>query len=147
MKNCCLSLVVALLIAPIAIHAQDKKDKEDPAHDELREVKKAMTEAFKTKDLEGLLKHVHKDAVVTWQNGEVSRGHEGIRKYYDRMLTGPDSILEKVDAEPYLPKNAELYGKPPHTAVASGELHDKYKLRDGTEIDMKSLFSATLVKQ
>src|SRR5438552_462324 len=106
MKHRCLLLSVALLLAPIGVPAQDKaKDNdqksknEDPIHEELREVKKAMTEAFKNKDLDALLKHVHKDVVVTWQNGEVSRGHKGLREYYDRMLTGEKSVLANVDAD------------------------------------------------
>jgi ketosteroid isomerase-like protein len=157
MKHRCLLLVAVLLLGPVALPAQDKsKDndqqskkekKEDPNHEELREVKKALTDAFKNKDLDALLKHVHKNVVVTWQNGEVSRGHDGIRKYYDRMLTGNDSVLDKVDADPELPELSILYGDPPRTAVAFGKLHDKYKLRDGTDIDMQSLFSATLAKQ
>lgn len=136
---------------------QEKKDADEhPAHKELREVKTAMEEAFNKKDIDGLLKYVHKNAVVTWQNGEVSRGHQGetktghkgIKEYYDRMLTGDASVLSKVEARPELEELSILYGgEPPTTAVAFGKLKDEYKLRDGTLIKMDSRFSATLVKE
>ncbi len=151
--------VVLLLTGAAALPAQDQKktgseqpptkkdsSKEDPAHDELRDVKKAMTDAFNKKDIDALLKHVHPEAIVTWQNGEVSRGPEGVRKYYERMLVGDNSVLEKVSADPEVTDLALLIGSPPTTAVAYGKLKDHYKLRDGTEIDMNSLFSATLAK-
>lgn len=152
-------IVVVLVGAGTAALAQDKKTgtepplkkdalaKDDAAHDELREVKKAMTDAFNKKDLDALLTHVHPDAVVTWQNGEVSRGPAGVRKYYERMLVGDKSVLVSVTAAPEVTDLALLIGTPATTAVAYGKLKDHYKLRDGTEIDMDSLFSATLVKQ
>jgi ketosteroid isomerase-like protein len=139
--------------------AQDKKDDkkpeekkkdeaaEHPEHKELRAVKIAMEDAFNKKDIDGLLKHVHKNAVVTWQNAEVSRGHKGIKEYYDRMLTGDTSVLSKVEAKPELEELSILYGEPPTTAIAYGKLKDEYKLRDGTLIKMDSRFSATLVKE
>lgn len=163
MNQRCLWIVAAMLLSSAVANAQDKKKdeseqkpvKENPAHEELREVKKGMEEAFNKKDLDALLKYVHKDAVVTWQNGEVSRGHagetkvghKGIKEYYDRMLSGDKSILSKVEAKPDLEEFSILYGDPPTTAVAYGKLKDKYYLRDGTTIDMDSRFSATLVKE
>ncbi len=155
------ALVAVLLCCVGPASSQDKKKadndqaplkkdgaaKENAAHDELREVKKAMTDAFNKKDLDALLKHVHKDVVVTWQDGKVSRGHDEIKKYYNTMLTGNQSVLIKVEADPVLPENSILYGEPPTTAVAFGLLNDKYSLREGTNIDMQSRFSATLVKE
>jgi uncharacterized protein (TIGR02246 family) len=129
--------------------AQDQKkpDAENPAHDELRELKKALTDAFNKKDIDGLLKHVHTEAVITWQNGEVSRGPEGIRKYYKKVLEGENSYLTKVQADPEVADLSVLIGNPPTTAVAYGKLRDVYTLRTGGEIGMDSLFSATAVKQ
>lgn len=151
--------VILVLTSAAALSAQEKKktgdeqppekkinSKEDPAHEELREVKKAMTDAFNKKDIDALLKHVHPEAIVTWQNGEVSRGPEGVRKYYERMLVGEKSVLEKVTADPEMTDFAFLIGTPPVAAVAYGKLKDHYKLRDGTEIDMNSLFSVTVAK-
>jgi len=125
-----------------------QQEKEDPAHDELRAVRKAMVEAFNKRDIDALLKHVHKDVVITWQNGEVSRGHDGLRKYFERMLVGPQSVVLEIHADPQMPELASLYGgKTPTLAVAYGTLNDQYKLRNGMEFKMDSLWSATLVKE
>jgi ketosteroid isomerase-like protein len=138
-------VLVCCLSGPV--RAQDKKD-EDPAHEELRSVRKALIESFNKRDVDGLLKHVHKDVVVTWQNGEVSRGHAGIRKYFERMLVGDNSVVVEIKADPELPELSSLYGgKTPNTAVAYGTLNDHYQLRDGMDFKMNSLFSATLVKE
>jgi ketosteroid isomerase-like protein len=161
--RCCFAFAALFFVSAIAM-AQDKKDDkkpeekkkdEHPAHDELRAVKSALEDAFNKKDVDALLKHVHKNVVVTWQNGEVSRGHQGetksghkgIKEYYDRMLTGEASVLAKVEAKPELEELSILYGDPPTTAIAYGKLKDEYKLRDGTLIKMDSRFSAALVKE
>jgi uncharacterized protein (TIGR02246 family) len=142
---CC----VVCLIATGSLSAQDAKKagKDDPAHDELRQLKQALVDAFNKKDVDGLVKNVHPEAVVTWQNGEVSRGPDGIRNYNKRVLEGEKSYLTKVHAEPEVTDLAVLIGDPPTTAVAYGKLHDVYTLRDGGELAMDSLFSATCVKQ
>ncbi|MBI3823091.1 MAG: nuclear transport factor 2 family protein [Planctomycetes bacterium] len=140
---------VALLLITSAPPAQDAKkhDEKHPAHDELRKLKAELVDAFNKKDIDALLKHVHPDAVVTWQNGEVTRGPDGVRKYYDRVLGGDKSYLTKVKADPEVTDFSVLIGDLPTTAVAYGKLRDVYTLREGGEINMDSLFSVTAVKQ
>jgi ketosteroid isomerase-like protein len=147
MKPVFVGAVVLACWLPSLARAQDTKG-EDPAHEELRTLRKAIVESFNKRDIDGLLKHVHKDVVVTWQNGEVSRGHDGVKKYFDRMLVGDKSVVVEIKADPQLPELSSLYGgKTPHTAVAYGTLNDHYKLRDGMDFKMNSLFSAVLVKE
>jgi ketosteroid isomerase-like protein len=138
--------VVLACALPAPLSAQEKT--ENPAHEELRSVRKAMMDAFNQRDIDALLKHVHKDVVVTWQNGEVSRGPAGIKKYFDRMLVGDQSVVVDIKTDPQVTELASLYGgKTPSTAVAYGKFNDTYKLRDGMDFNMDSLWSATLVKE
>src|SRR5438128_3561164 len=37
-------------------------------------------------DVDKQLEHVHKDVVVTWQNGEVVRGLDGLREFYKKNV-------------------------------------------------------------
>jgi ketosteroid isomerase-like protein len=134
-------------LLPVSIQAQEKKDKDDSTHQELREATKSMSEAFRNKDLDSLLKHVHKKVVVVWQNGEVSNGHDGIRKNYERILAGPSSVMDKAEIDPKLADSIVLHGSPADAAVVFGDLNDVYTLRDGTTFAMKSRFSATFAKQ
>jgi uncharacterized protein (TIGR02246 family) len=154
MKRACVWVLTITLLGCINATAQDTKKvgekkptKEDPAHDELRALRDAMKEAFNKKDIEALLKHLHPDVIVTWQNGEVSKGPGAVREYYNRMLVGDKSVLVDVKAEPEVTDLALLFGEPALTAVAYGKLKDRYKLRDGTEFTMDSRFSATAVKK
>src|SRR5437764_674206 len=91
MKRWLALIVTAGLCTSLAPAGEQKKvPPEDPAHKELRALKEQLIEAFNKKDMDALLKHVHPNAVVTWQNAEVSRGHDGIRAYYKKMLEGPN---------------------------------------------------------
>jgi ketosteroid isomerase-like protein len=142
-----LILCSALCLAASAQGQPPNPTPEDPAHAELRALRSAMIEAFNKRDLDGMLKHLHKDVVVTWQNAEVSRGHAGVKAYYDRTMVGDKSIVVEARAEPEVTDLSILYGSPPHTAVAYGKLNDSYKLRDGSDIAMNSVFSVVLVKE
>jgi ketosteroid isomerase-like protein len=127
--------------------AQDQKAApEDPVHNELRIVRDGMTETFNKRDIDGLLQYLHPNVVVTWQNSEVSRGHEGVREYYDRMLLGPNRRVETLSAELEVAELAILYGKDKSTAVAFGTLGDKYRAKNGLDFNLNSRWSATLVK-
>jgi ketosteroid isomerase-like protein len=147
-------ILTVILLGSISATAQDgrksddkKSSKEDPAHDELRGLRDALKEAFNKKDIDALLKHLHPDVIVTWQNGEVSKGPEAVRDYYKRMLVGDKSVLIDVQADPEVTDLSLLFGEPAMTAVAYGKLKDRYKLRDGSEFTMDSRFSATAVKK
>jgi uncharacterized protein (TIGR02246 family) len=152
MKRACVWILAFALLGSINATAQDnkkaeEKKKEAPAHNELRALRDSMKEAFNKKDIDGLLKHLHPDVIVTWQNGEVSKGPDAVREYYKRMLAGENSVLLNVQADPEVTDLALLFGEPALTAVAYGKLNDRYKLRDGSEFAMDSRFSATAVKK
>ena len=67
---------------------------ENPAHQELRQLRDGLLEAMNKGDLEGTLKCLHTNCVITWHNAEVSRGHGGVRAYFNRVMTGPAKIVE-----------------------------------------------------
>jgi ketosteroid isomerase-like protein len=58
---------------------------EDPAHDELRKMRTDVIQAIEQQDIDRVLTHLHPEVVVTWQNGEVCRGHAGVRDFFERM--------------------------------------------------------------
>src|SRR5947209_8972048 len=103
---------LAWLLAPAGLAAQETKPvtAEDPAHAELRALRDRVIDAFNKKDLEALLENVHPDAVVTWQDAEVSRKHQGIRDYYQKMMTGPNRVVEDVKATADVDELTILHG-------------------------------------
>src|SRR4051794_19107745 len=88
-----------LFLAPVRAQQIQDVPADDPVHQQLRAVKDKMVEAFNKRDVEGLLQYLHPDVVVTWQNGEVSRKHEGVRQYYQKMLLGPSAIVDSVSID------------------------------------------------
>ena len=98
--------------------------------------------AVNQNDLDALLPLLDKNVIVTWMNGEVSRGPEGVRAYYDRMMKGDKRIVESVTINPEVDELTHLYGD---TGVAFGSSRDHFKLTDGRDFEVLSRSSATLV--
>lgn len=142
-------LVLALLLNISVVIAQDgvKPPAEDQAtHDELIALRERIEKAYLARDVDGVLANLSDNVVVTWQNAEVSRGHDGIRKFYDVMMNGPDSVVVdlkstlKVDELSRLDLDRQM-------AVAVGSLDDDFTLRDGKAFKLASRWTATLVKK
>ncbi len=102
----------------VAAAAEDK-NKENPAHEELRALRKGLVEAIKKNDVDELLTYLDPDVVVTWQNGEVSRKPDGVKAYYDRMMKGPQRVVDTLTIDPTVEELTHLYGD---TGVAFGML-------------------------
>ena len=134
-----------------AVRAEEAKqpptavEKEDPNHEELRKLRAAVEKAVNEKDLDALLKQVDPNVVVVWQNGEISRGHKGIRDYYDKYMGGPGAILDAYTVDIKPAELTILYGD--HTGISYGTMNSHFKFKDGRTLDVNGPFSATLVKE
>jgi ketosteroid isomerase-like protein len=118
---------------------------EDPAHAELRSLRDALVDAVNKKDVDALLRHLHPDVVVTWQNAEVSRKHAGVRAYLARMLDGPDRIVDEFTTNPSVDELTILHGGA--TGISFGSSRDHFNLRGGQSFDLNSRWSAAVVRQ
>jgi uncharacterized protein (TIGR02246 family) len=123
----------------------DKPAAEHPAHNELRALRDDLIDAVNKNDRDRVLSHLHKNVVVTWMDGEVSRGPEGVRAYYDRMMTGDQRVVESITINPKVDDLTTLYGE--NTGVAFGSSDDHFRLRRGLDFDVHSRWTATVVKE
>ena len=57
---------------------------EDPAHAELRTLRTEVLAAVSAGDIDRVLQSLHPNVVVTWQNGEVNRGRDGVKAFFER---------------------------------------------------------------
>jgi ketosteroid isomerase-like protein len=155
---------VALLLATPASDAQStsaptssntlQTQSQEATHAELRALRDALLEAWQHRDLDAMLTHVAPNVVVTWQNGEVSRGAKGVRKFYDEVLNGPDKIVANIASTLRVDELSILYGN--ETAIAFGSIHDDVTLSHsiaraaflgaGDVLALDSRWTATLVK-
>jgi len=114
---------------------------EDPAHNELRALRSEVIEAITKGDFEAVIRHVHTNIVVTWQNNEVCRGHEGLRDFFNRM---GKTTFKGYKIPPTPDGLTILYGG--DTGVSFGNVVAQYNLV-GKEYELKSRWTATLVKE
>src|SRR5688572_16755803 len=121
--------IVGIVLLFLIGLARTASAQEDPIHDELRQLKRGAEESLNKRDLEGLLGFALANVVATWQDARVSRGHSGVRSYYQEMLEGDDSVVRQVQTEITVDELAHLYGG--DTAVSTGDMVQHFQLRDG----------------
>jgi ketosteroid isomerase-like protein len=138
-----LGLTLALFVAG-AVSAQNQTA-EDPAHQELRQLRDGLLAAMNKADIEASLAFLHTNCVITWHNAEVSRGHEGVRAYNARVRTGPNRIVESFHCDVKVDELTILYGG--DTGISFGSSDEQYKLASGKTLNVKGRWSATLVKE
>jgi uncharacterized protein (TIGR02246 family) len=148
-------LALSLMLAGI-VHAQAPAEAppgpppaatpaEDPAHDELRALRDEMEAALNKGDLEGLLAHVDDTIVFTAMNAQTGHGKQGIRDYFNRMMTGDKKIVQSVSME-FIPDGlSAFYG--PDVAVSTGSAPAHYVLTNGMNFEVDARWTATLVRR
>jgi uncharacterized protein (TIGR02246 family) len=123
-------------------------------HDQLRAVRDAIMAAWQRRDIDGVISHVDPDIVVTWQNGEVNRGPQAIRAFYEKMLHGESSVLSNIESTLTVDTLSILHGE--NTAIAYGSIHDDLSFRHplaatlagaGKTLSLDSRWTATLVRK
>jgi ketosteroid isomerase-like protein len=159
-----IAVCIALFLATPASNAQStsapassdtaQTPSQEATHVELRALRDALLEAWQHRDVDAMLTHVAPNVVVTWQNGEVSRGAAGVRKFYDEVLNSPDKIVANIASTLKVDELSILYGN--ETAIAFGSIHDDVTLNHsiaraaflgaGDALALDSRWTATLVK-
>jgi ketosteroid isomerase-like protein len=114
---------------------------EDPAHNELRALRDQVLNAIMSGDVERTLTYVHPDVVVTWQNHEVSRGHQGLREFMRRMGT---DAFRGYKVLPSPDELTILHGG--DTGISFGASVGQYRLL-GREFEAANRWTATLVRE
>lgn len=139
-------VVFALALSFANLRAQSPASSaENPAHQELRKLRDGLLEAMNKGDLDGTLKFLHTNCVITWHNAEVSRGHDGVRDYFNRVMTGPNRIVDSMHCSVHVDELTSLYGE--NTGICFGSSDEHFKLANGKELDVKGRWTATLIKE
>ena len=117
---------------------------EDPVHQDLRAMKDAVLDAFNKRDMARLATFLDPNVVITWANGEVSRGPEGLTSYFKKMMEGPDKIVDEIKINPEVSELTIIHGG--DTGIAWGTSADYYKLSNGMELNVTGYWSMTVVR-
>ncbi len=135
-------LISLILASPLLAQTTQPVTTEDPTT-AIGALRAELVDSFNSRDLPRLLSHMDPDVVITWQNGEVSRGPDEVRKYYDKMMTGPDRRVETIQADPKV-TDRHVYED---YAVSWGTMNDEFVLTDGTRLKLDSRFTATIARR
>jgi ketosteroid isomerase-like protein len=139
MRKMIVCLFLALAV-PVMAQVPPNTDEATAAITQLRE---GLITSFNKGDIDGLLSYLDPNVVVTWQNGEVCRGPEEVRAFYQRMMSGDNRVVREIHCEPEV-VGRHIYGD---WAVSWGNLHDHFVLNDGSDLPFNSVFTATIVKR
>jgi ketosteroid isomerase-like protein len=110
-----------------------------------------MEDAMNARDIDSILEGVAKNVVFTTMNGDVVIGREGLRDYFDTMMTGPEARVKEVETHFEVDELTTLYNgfdasDQARFGIAYGHSNDRYVLADGTEFEVKPRWSAALVR-
>lgn len=117
---------------------------DEAVHDALRALKATMSKALNERDLDTLVANVDPNVVFTTMNGDVCRGPEEIRAYFDKMMNGPGRIVKNVTVSFEADALTTLHGG--DTGIAYGSSKDHYELMDGQTFDISGRWSCTMVR-
>jgi ketosteroid isomerase-like protein len=126
----------------------------EATHNELRALRDAILGAWEKRDLDAMLSHADEQIVVTWQNGEVSRGPAAVKKFYQSMFEDDGGLIADMKSDLKVDDLAILHD--PDTAVAFGSIHDVITFKKslatsfigaGDQLDLESRWSATILRK
>ncbi len=137
-------LVLLLLTLPIAGSPIAAQEPDAATHNALRQLKATMEKALNDRDLNAIVANVDPNVVFTTMNGDVCRGPQQIRAYFDKMLNAPGHIVKDVKVAFEVDQLTTLYGG--DTGVAYGSSNDHYVLTDGKTFDIRGRWTCTMVK-
>ena len=113
-------------------------------HTELRRLRDEMLAAIKNGNFDALTPYLHPNVVFTPMNGDVSRGPEAIRAYFNKMMKGPDAVVKSISLNLEVDRGADFYG---NTAVAFGNSDDHYILNSGMDFPIQTRWTCALVRE
>ncbi len=153
LPRCVMNYLLCYVAGTVAIAASVRVDAaeapaanaaEDPAHGQLRKLRDRLVTAIRQGDLDTIVAALDDEVVVTWQDGTATHKPQGVREYYQRMTTGPDRLVERVEIDPTVDVLTRLYGE---TGVATGSSRDLFVLTDGRELSFDTRWTATVVRK
>ncbi|MEC5385288.1 nuclear transport factor 2 family protein [Uliginosibacterium sp. H3] len=106
----------------------------------LHDVEKGINDS----NIDLMARHFDDKAVITWLNAETSRGPQGVKDYFARMVgDAPGAVLSKYATHPKISGPATFYGD---VAVASGTMEDEFTPHKRSVFKFDSRWTATLNK-
>lgn len=137
-----LVLLMFLLMLPTWGQSPDKNQ---AIHDELRAMKDRCVESLNAGDLDAVMQLADDEIVFTAMDARLAHGKDELRAYFDKMLKGPDRIVEGLKTSVTADSLTTLYGS--DFGVATGTSKTDYDLAHGADFQIENRWTATLVRK
>jgi uncharacterized protein (TIGR02246 family) len=124
----------------------EKLAAENPNHEQLRVLRDGVTDAMNRKDVDGLISYLHPSIVFTTMNGDVARGHQGIREYYNKMMLGPNRVVDSITVK-FIADDLTTLFLNDSMGICHGSTQDVYTLKGGQRMDINARWTATMIKE
>jgi ketosteroid isomerase-like protein len=129
-------------VAP-ASAAPAASDADAATHDALRALRKRIVDAFNARNVDALVAEAHPDIVFTTMNNDVVHGPDGVKAYFNKMMVGPDRMVDDITIDFQPDALTALYGD---TGISYGWSEGQYALHGGGKFFVRARWTATLLK-
>lgn len=130
-------LLLTLLCARVAL-AQ-------PEHDQLRALKDQAVKDLNAGNVEALVQLADENIDFTAMDARPNHGRAELKAYFEKMLKGPDAVVQSFHTSVEADRLTTMYG--PDFGVATGTTMSDYRLKDGSNFQIKNRWTATLVRR
>jgi len=137
------ALVLVLLFQLTALHAQPAGETYEQDHIELRALKDRLVDGINKGDIDAINADLHPNVVITWQDGQVCKGHESLRQFYANMMGKSKKTFQGYKVPPTADEKTILYSGGT-TGVVYGKSVGRLFLA-GHEIEVPYRWSASFV--
>lgn len=145
MGKLCGGVLLALVLGASGPAIAQVPAGDEAVHDEIRALRDRMVQALNARDIDHLLEGAAENVVFTGINGGVVHGRQGVKDYFERMMVGPERVVENIQIDLAADGLTVLYGG--DAGVAYGHSRDHYELTSGLTFDVETPWTATLAKQ
>lgn len=122
---------------PIDPYAEDRL--------QLRRILAECEKGINTENIGLFTQHIDDEARVTFLNGEVAVGPEGVQSYFERMVgENANAVLSQYVTGAEVTDSARFYGD---VAVANGTMHDVFTPKARGVFEFDSTWSVTFAKK
>jgi ketosteroid isomerase-like protein len=136
-------LFLACLLVTLPAIAAEEPDHE--IHQELRGILATVQTSVNSANFDAMLPVLSKDIRATTITQEVMSGHQEVSAYFKKWF-GPGGFLKKLEMQLTADALTELSADKTW-GVVRGSAIESYTLADGRKYDMKSRWTATVVKE
>jgi uncharacterized protein (TIGR02246 family) len=135
--------IAALLVTATLAIADDDPYAED--RQQLRAILADSERAINEQNIDQFASYIEESARVTWLDGEVSVGPEGVKSYFKRMVgKSPDTTLSKYITHAQVTGHARFYGD---VAIANGTMEDEFTPHQRSPFKLHSNWTVAFVKK